>query len=205
MMRFFTIFFASLVLIGCNGAKQTTADSFKQPVQNFLNTKGGLCMEMPAKSLPYQVPYKSMYHSEQYIKSEVLKEMGMLTRKDVEKNNRYDPDLYEYDVSDEGKVFLKNPGTKYFGFCSGNQKLLSIDNFTEPSDNMGLKVSHVSYTYTYENVEELFMKKINDGVKRIATNFNKEYPETIEIPGQERSKSVFVSTDKGWMEESFLK
>lgn len=59
----------------------------------------------------------------------------------------------EYDLTDEGRQYYKADATKNLrgdslgGFCFGKASITEIEEFTEPADMMGARISRVRYRY----------------------------------------------------------
>ena len=188
----FAISLLSIFLLACNENKQVTKESFKKPIEDFIKTQNGACLPPLLREVPYQVAYKSLAQRDALIEAETLVKIGLLTKREVEKRNRYDNDYYEYDLSENGRRLFRT-SSKGGRFCTGRQELVSIDNFTEPSDLHGVKVSHVQYTVVVKDLDEW-----------LRINFFEKFPKDSSNKSsfQEQKKNSFILTANGWIEKT---
>jgi hypothetical protein len=95
---------------------------------------------------------------------EALVKAGLLSKKDVQVEEKAflggprQVTKVAYDLSEEGKKYYKQGVSKNMrgealgGLCAGKATVKSIDQFSEPADMMGLKVSRVNYEYTVSDL-----------------------------------------------------
>src|SRR6202042_198653 len=61
----------------------------------------------------------------------------------------------EYSLTEEGKKYLVKSGAGNVGgfdaFCGGKYKVKEVENFTEPADMFGTKISQVNFTVVAED------------------------------------------------------
>ncbi|MEP9737985.1 hypothetical protein QYG74_23800, partial [Xanthomonas euvesicatoria] len=123
-------------------------------IQAYLDTQKGLCAAIPAKGLPFTLANQDMLGGQNKKRADALVDAGLLTKRDTEVKamfgNKMEP-ATEYQITDTGKKFLVANGANTLAaqdaFCTGKYTVVEVDNFTEPSDMMGVKLSQVNFRY----------------------------------------------------------
>ncbi|MCY1361705.1 hypothetical protein D9M69_483810 [compost metagenome] len=196
---------ALLVCTGCTDPKQASEANFKQAIQAYLDTTYPRCYvesNFPTETQEFDIRGTNrMLHA--LAKVDVVKETE-LSRKEIPASFGMEArtDIrYAYDLTEEGRKYFKPEvvelmsGKKLGGLCFGRAHLLSVDNFTEPADMMGQKISHVTYSWSVTDLpdwasrkEVVEMDRALEGDVDSGKNPHKE-------------TKVVVLTNKGWVHE----
>lgn len=209
-MKKFVVSFVLVALVafsaGCSSPKDANKENFAKATQAYLDETYPRCYvtsNFPAKEKIYErKENKNIYH--------VLAAEGILSEQVVKKYEKKSSMLvpyteYEYDLTEEGKKFYREGVAETFGgdsvggICFGKAKTSSIENFTEPSDMMGMRVSHVTYLYSVDDIPE-WAKTVE---VTAASQAIKRDVESGETPL--KSVAGFILTDKGWLHEKLFR
>ncbi|MCL2625650.1 MAG: hypothetical protein FWD46_02370 [Cystobacterineae bacterium] len=101
----------------------------------------------------------------------------------------------EYHLTDAGKEYLVAKA-QWNAFCTGKYVLLEVENFTEPADAMGMKLSQVNFRYKLTGAAD-WVKTESLGVAY--KDFAKRAQDDIQ------DKAALVLTNDGWMHERLFK
>ncbi|WP_439672817.1 Lipoprotein (plasmid) [Cupriavidus necator] len=194
-----------LALTGCGSKQDATKSNFKAAIQDYFDKTKGACVMAPAKSFPFKIEKKDglrfMRNPE---KAAALAKAGLLSEAEAEMPsqnpwNKTPIPATEYGLTEFGKKFLiKGAGgniENWDGFCGGKFKVVEVDNFTQPADMFGSKVSQVNYTY--EIVDAADWTKVPE--------MRAAYPQLKAASEKARDKTVLVATSEGWMHERLFK
>jgi hypothetical protein len=155
-LRFLAIPLVLLTLAGCSDPKAVSERNFKNAIQHYLDAAYPRCYvisNFPADKGEWDFTNKNE-------KLAALEKVGIVTSKEIqveEKDFLGRPrkvTKVSYDLTTEGKKFFKPNvshnmrGEPLGGLCAGKATVKSIDQYSEPAEMMGLKVSRVNYQYT---------------------------------------------------------
>lgn len=198
-----------LLAIGCSNVKDASESNFKKAAQEYLDTA------YPTSYITVQFPYvpkdnmdtRTDKIMEQMEKAGLVKQTEITRKKQtifMSANNETET-VQGYELTDEGKKYYKADveqsvmGQPRGGFSFGKAKVEKVENFTEPADLMGMKVSKVTYTYTVSDIPEWATKKelleLNQKLKTDV--LSKEKPV--------QRADGFVLTEKGWIHEKMMR
>jgi hypothetical protein len=154
----------SLGLVGCGNPKEANKGNFAKAISQKLGQKPAYIIPDGSNELS-KVSACSMGIRDIGIGSmftnrwnDQLTQLGFLSRRTVTKPpTDYSGPREEiiYELTEQGKQLAKpvkdEPGNKdyYIPFCKVSFK--EVLSYTEPSDAMGVKASHVKYAYTLED------------------------------------------------------
>lgn len=196
---------ASLVaLAGCGSKQDANKSNFQSAIQDYLNTRKGVCVMLPAKEVPFTFQKAGGFHvMNEPEKAAALVSAGLLSAKDTQVKafigNQMVPGV-EYSLTDEGKKYLVKGGAGNVGnwdaFCGGKYKVKEVENFTQPADMFGAKVSQVNYLYEVDDAPNWAK------VPALQTAYPLVKHDLTGSPGD---KAVLVSTSEGWMHERLFK
>lgn len=201
----------TIALSGCNDPKDANESNFKVAAQQYLDSVYPHCYVQTA--LPGKET-RNVYEKKEDQKVSdnalhILATKGLLDEKEISRKHyeksyfsgAHDAVEIEYYLTEEGEKYFKPNVSKTFGgddiggFCFGKATVAEVNNFTEPSDAMGQKISRVAYTYKVTDIPE--WAKSED-----LTEKNNKLKEDVNSGQQPVSaKAVFVLTNKGWMHE----
>jgi hypothetical protein len=198
------------VCSGCSSSQQANETNFKDSVQAYLDKEYPKCyltenfpiisekiLSGNEKKLLRLMAKNGLLSEKETSRKEIGGAFGMV--KELVVN-------YSYDLTEEGKRFYKPEvetridGNKIGGFCFGTAKVSSIDQFTDPTDIMGKKISKVIYSYSVSGFPEWakneeIMSTINSGLK-----------EDIDSENAPKKKNIdLMLTNNGWMPERLFK
>ncbi|SHM89242.1 hypothetical protein SAMN05216593_104164 [Pseudomonas asturiensis] len=145
------------LLAGCSDPKKASEENFEKAAQAYLDTQYPKCFVLaafPVASKEFDVSGQNKtFHA--LAGAGVLKETE-LSRKEIPKSvfSEARTDVrYSYDLTDEGRKYYKDNvqklmnGNTVGGICVGKAKVVKIDQFSEPGEMMGQKISRVTYSY----------------------------------------------------------
>ncbi|TVT84316.1 hypothetical protein [Pseudomonas sp. H3(2019)] len=157
-----TILLAALA--GCSDPKKANEENFEKAAQTYLDTQYPQCFvvtEFPTETKDFDITgnNKALHALAQV---GIIKEVE-LSRKEIPKSlwQEQRTDIrYSFDLTDEGRKFYKNNaqklmnGTTAGGLCVGKAQIVSVDQFSEPGDMMGQKISRVTYSYKVHDLPD---------------------------------------------------
>jgi hypothetical protein len=195
---------------GCSNPQDANETNFKNSVQAYLDKEYPKCYYIQN----FPVTTEHMFSNEELLR--LLAKLGILEEKetggkkqDVSKgwsfnNDKYMIPIYSYNLTEEGRKYYNlEAGTgingKVGGFCLGKAKVSAIDQFTEPSDMMGEKVSRVIYHYSVAGFPEWAKdEQIKSVLKELKADVESENNPKKEV-------GDLILTNKGWVLSVFLK
>lgn len=196
---------ASLVaLAGCGSKQDANKSNFQSAIQDYLNTRKGVCVMLPAKEVPFTFQKTGGFHvMNEPEKAAALMSAGLLSAKDTQVKafigNQMVPGV-EYSLTDEGRKYLVKGGAGNVGnwdaFCGGKYKVKEVENFTQPADMFGAKVSQVNYLYEVDDVPNWAKVPALQAAYPLVKH---------DLTGAPGDKAVLVSTSEGWMHERLFK
>lgn len=195
---------AVLLLTGCGSKKDANKSNFAEAIQSYLDTRNGVCISLPAKEAPFrleQKPFFDIINAQE--KATAMVSAGLLSARDIEMpqpgTNKLVPGA-EYSLTDAGKKYLVKGGSgnlgNWDGFCGGKFKVKEVENFTEPADMFGAKISQVNYAYEVDDVP-VWAKEPS-----IQAQFPNLKPALAPTAAD---KAVLVATNDGWIHEMLFK
>lgn len=186
----------ALALAACGSAKDANKSNFSKAIQAYLDTQNGICANLPARELPFRLENQDMLGQGRKARADALADAGLLSKHDTELKALFGGTVpgTEYEVTELGRRYL---GERHkFAFCTGSYTVVDVDNFTEPSDMMGMKVSQVNFHYKAKDTADWIK---NDKVQAAYTNVAEEAKSDI------RGHAGLVLTNDGWLHERLFK
>lgn len=200
-----------IALAACGDPKAASEKSFEAAIQKFMDRQAPECFIRQAK---FPVKHTAYGDEDTLLRNmSALKAVGLVEIKELAVKEF--PNLalgpgkttkqrtLEVLLTDEGKkayIEQRDDGTLGSamgsgGFCFGKQKIVKVEQFTEPSDAMGMKVSQVNYTYRYDGIpawakHEALVKPFPQLAKAIASS-NEPM----------RGRAAVILTNQGWIHE----
>lgn len=191
-----------LGISGCGSAKDANKGNFSKAIQSYLDTQKGLCAAIPAKEYPFTLANKGWF-ADQKKRADALVDAGLLTRRDTQVKADFGNAMQEgseYQLTEQGNEYRVAGGANTMGghdaFCSGKYEVVSIENFTEPSDAMGVTISRVNYRYVLKGAADWMGA---DAVQAAYPEIKKQ------SEGEIQGKAVLVLTNEGWLHERLFK
>lgn len=205
-MRSLVIPLVIFAIAGCSDPKAASERNFKKAIQTYLDAAYPRCYvvsSFPALKSDWDINYSNERLS-------ALEKAGLLAEKEVqveEKDFFGKPRMVtklSYDLTEEGKKFYKADVSKNLrgdsmgGLCVGKATVKSIDQYSEPAEMMGLKVSHVNYEYTVTDLPKWAsspdLQKYVEGLKTDV--------ESQDTPV--KKAEAVVLTSNGWVHEKLF-
>ncbi|WP_295482038.1 hypothetical protein [uncultured Pseudomonas sp.] len=196
-------------LVGCSDPKKASEENFEKAAQAWLDKAYPECLI--TSTFPMNTQEFDVYGTNKTLNA--LAEVGVLTavetsRKDYPENifQKARTEIkYRYELTDEGRKYLKDDartkpdGTVIPGLCIGRAKVDKIEQFSEPGDMMGHRISEVTYTYKVDDLPKWAstpaLMDVNSDVKRMVASQGKPI----------REKRAFVLTNNGWIHERLFR
>ena len=193
-----------LVIAGCGSKQDANKSNFQSAIQDYLNTKKGLCVMVPAKEVPFTLQKTGgIYFISEPEKAAALVGAGLLSAKDTQVKASLGNQMVagvQYSLTDEGKKYLVKGAAGNLGnwdaFCGGKYKVKEVENFTQPADMFGTKISQVNYLYEVDDAP--------DWAKQPAIQAAYPYVQH-DVTGTQGDRAVLVATSDGWMHERLFK
>jgi len=79
-------------------------------------------------------------------RTEALEKLGYLTSEKIKKENKHSASKKRFILTEKGKKVYSSEG-KNKGICAFTRQIKSIDNYTEPSNMMGVTITRVNFTF----------------------------------------------------------
>ncbi|MDO7902266.1 hypothetical protein ACE1YR_08165 [Pseudomonas sp. K1(2024)] len=196
-------------LVGCSDPKKASEENFEKAAQAWLDKAYPECLV--TSTFPMNTQEFDVYGTNKTLNA--LAEVGVLTavetsRKDYPENifQKARTEIkYRYELTDEGRKYLKDDartkpdGTVIPGLCIGRAKVDKIEQFSEPGDMMGHRISEVTHTYKVDDLRKWAstpaLMDVNSDVKRMVASQEKPI----------REKRAFVLTNNGWIHERLFR
>jgi hypothetical protein len=193
---------AVLALGACSNPREASKANFTRAIQAYLDGQNGLCVPLPANEVPFTLPDQDLFPQNK-ARADALVQAGLLAAQPTEMKPGFGSGTRpatEYRATTLGQTFLDTQAPKTLiqraAFCSGTYRVQDVTNFTEPGELMGVKLSHVEYTYT-----------VKDGADWTRSEaLGTAYPELAKH-SQDRvaAKATLILTHDGWVHESQFK
>lgn len=193
---------AVLVLGACSNPREASKANFSRAIQAYLDGQPGLCAALPANEVPFTLAEQDLFPQNK-TRADALVQAGLLSAQPTEVKQPFGNGTRpatEYRATALGERFLEPQAPKTLvqraAFCSGTYQVQDVSNFTEPGELMGVKLSHVEYTYT--------VKDGDDWTR--ADALRSAYPELAKhTQDSVASKATVILTHDGWVHESQFK
>lgn len=192
----------SLALAACGSSKDPSKSNFSKAIQSFLDTQKGLCAAVPARQMPFILANEDLLRQQERKRADALTDAGLLNRSDTETKPVFGNGMQpagKYDLTEKGKKFLvanaADTVASQDAFCTGKYTMVDVDNFTEPSNMMGVKLSEVNFRYKVQGAEDW----ANSEAMRAS------YRNFAEQTGDIKGRATLVLTNDGWMHERLFK
>ncbi|MBS0212768.1 MAG: hypothetical protein JSR26_06230 [Proteobacteria bacterium] len=211
------------LLAGCSDPKAANDKNFAIAIADYLKTVP-LCTRLDVDELPgdYTASTSFGLHDEQlqaptlddffrtHQEEKSLYDLGLMSftiTRHKDENSFGGGEVLRYfahaTLTDKGKAAYRVVHTHMLGnraaFCYGQKHLVSIDNFTEPSNMLGQTVSNVQYTWQLYDVADW----AKDAKLQAAEPDIKRELATASQPTKDAGNLVL--TNKGWIHVALLK
>jgi len=202
---------STLLLAGCDSPKDANKSNFEKAVNASLEKECIIVSPMgmfDAKPYPVRLAViqpdnftsqeqADKRNSERFSNLDALVKAGVLAVRETQVNEIVgfsetgkQVSGREYSLTGDGKKYLKSD--KRPDFCVGHYKVDEINDFTEPGDAMGMKISRVNYTYSPAGVAAWVN---NDEIK-------KAFPElSRQMETKQKGHKTLVLKNDGWSAE----
>ena len=196
----------AFLISGCSDPKTPNEKNFAVAVQAYLDTtypKCYLTSEFP-RTVEWDVGGTKTQLRALAKAGLVLEKEGSYEIPTFGGRKRFAP-APAFTLTDEGKKFYKSDAVKLIngknlgGFCFGKAKVKQVDQFTEPSDMLGMRISRVNYTYEVSDLPAW----ANSPAIQAAIPELKADVESDKVPI--KKLDVLVLTNNGWVHERLFK
>jgi len=139
---------ALLVLNSCGEAdkKEVSTENFTRVLNDYYARN---CVMVSHGEFPQVVHTDGFMFGgyKGFIKrTEALEKLGYLTSEKVKKKNKHESSKKRFILTEKGKKIYTSTG-KNKGLCAFTRQIKSIDNYTEPSNMMGITMTRVNFTF----------------------------------------------------------
>lgn len=195
-------------LAGCSDTEEATEANFHKAAQAYLDTQYPHCFvvsSFPTKTQDFDVngTNKALH---------ALAQVGVVSEKEISRTQvperLWQPartDIYyAYDLTEEGRKYYKADAQRMVsgktrgGLCFGKAQVTAIEQYSEPGEEMGQKVSRVTYAF---KVTDLPQWATNESVKAGIADLGKAVA-SADAPFRETR--AMVLTNHGWVHERLL-
>ncbi|GLO47477.1 hypothetical protein [Pseudomonas putida] len=179
-------------LAGCSNSEDTSEASFHKAAQAYLDTQYPHCFVI--SSFPTKTQDFDLHGTNKALHA--LAQVGVVSEKEISRTEvparlwqaaRTDI-YYAYDLTDEGRKYYKADN----GLCFGKAQVTAIEQFSEPSEATGQKMSRVTYAY---KITGLPAWAANEEVKASVAELGKAVASN-EVPLKDTREMVLTS--QGW-------
>jgi len=143
--------------------KTVSADNFKRVLNDYyarnciLVSHGKFPMEMNTDGFMFG-GYEDLLK-----RTEALEKLGYLTSEKIKKENKDSDSKKRFILTEKGKKVYSSEG-KNKGICAFDRQIKSIDNYTEPSNMMGVTITRVNFTFepikSTDTINEMKKEKV---------------------------------------------
>lgn len=192
---------AIFMLIGCGeiDKKEVSKENFKRVLNDYYARN---CEKISTTSFPKEVKLKnSSFNNLKEL--EAYERLGLVKSENIKIEERSLFGNKRKQV--EGKKFsLTKTGEKYYinmkygeGFCVYNRSIATIDNYTEPSNMMGITLTRINFTFAPIKSTDLLaeIKKEKVLIEKFSRTLNKK---------SDRAELILTGM-KGWMHQREFK
>ena len=195
-----------LVSTGCSGdLKEANEKNFGQAAQLWLNQEFPVCVVHGNFPLfPREMDIRGEDKTLQ-----AMARVGLVTETPAEVEDIFGgkKQSVRYELTEEGKKYYFPDrvetlgGDKLGGLCFGKGKLESVENFTTPTQFMGVQGSRVTFTYRITDIPDW----AQNGPVADVLSSKREFKEIL-ASGQTpiRKTQGFIQTEKGWVHEKLF-
>ncbi len=179
-------------LAGCSNSEDISEASFQKAAQAYLDTQYPHCFVI--SSFPTRTQDFDLHGTNKALHA--LAQVGVVSEKEISRTEvparlwqaaRTDI-YYAYDLTDEGRKYYKADS----GLCFGKAQVTAIEQFSEPSEVTGQKMSNVTYAY---KITGLPAWAANEQVKASVAELGKAVASN-DTPLKETR--AMVLTSQGW-------
>jgi len=196
MKKISLLILAIFIVVGCGeiDKKEVSKENFKRVLNDYYARN----CEMIA---PGKFPQEMMMiieglYGDVVKRMEALEKLRYLTSKEIKKTNKYESDKKLFSLTEKGKkIYSKKE--KHEGICAFNRKIKSIDNYTEPSNMLGITMTRIEFTF--EPVASTDILKEMKKEKALAEHIDKVSKETTD------SAKLILTGMKGWIHQREFK
>jgi len=202
-MKFTYILIISIMIFIVNGCGEI--DNKEVSKENFINILNDYysrnCVMIGTGDFPKEEKLKGGFYNS--IKElEALERLGFVKSKNIKieevwiRNETKKVDGKLFSLTEKGKKYYKNE--KYSkGFCIYNRSIATIDNYTEPSNMMGMTLTRVNFTFSPIKSTDLLreIKKEKVLMDSLSKSLNKK---------SDRAELILTGM-KGWMHQRDFK
>lgn len=193
---------AVLVLGACSNPREASKANFSRAIQAYLDGQPGLCAALPANEVPFTLAEQDLFPQNK-TRADALVQAGLLSAQPTEVkqpfgNGTRPATEYRATAAGQSALVAQAPNTlvQRSAFCSGAYKVKDVTNFTEPGELMGVKLSHVEYTYTVKGSADWAR---SDALRSAYPELDKHAQDSV------TSKATLILTHDGWVHESLFK
>lgn len=193
---------AAVALSACGNPRDASKANFSRAIQAYLDGQAGLCVPLPANEVPFTLGDHDLFPQNK-TRADALVQAGLLSSHPTEVKQPFGSSTRpatEYRATAVGQSALVAQAPKTLvqrsAFCSGAYKVQDVTNFTEPGELMGVKLSHVEYTYTVKGSADWAR---SDALRSAYPELDKHAKDSV------TSKATLILTHDGWVHESLFK
>lgn len=199
---------SSLLLSACSGdPKEANERNFKTALQSYLDSKYPRCYVVA--TMPYA---KEFDFTNNRATLKALAKAGLVVETEVSRKEvpvdfsgkTRTQILTSFDLTEEGKKYYRKDAVKNLagddmgGFCAGKAKVEKINQFSEPADMFGAKISRVSYSYSVSDLPGWAKdSEVAGSVEQLKKDVASE-----KAPVNENA--VLVLTNNGWVHQALF-
>jgi DNA-binding PadR family transcriptional regulator len=144
-MKFGFLIIAILLLNGCGeiDKKEVSKENFKRVLNDYYARN---CVLIARGEFPQELYAHNMFGDGPIKRMEALEKLGYLTSEKIKKENKHSEPKKRFILTEKGKKVYVNK-EKNQGICAFTRQIKSIDNYTEPSNMMGITMTRVNFTF----------------------------------------------------------
>ncbi len=210
MKKIITAIFCCVLAIGCSDPKEANKANFEKAINAYFQASPE-CLNVFGRDIPPVTIKQGGVGASKIEDYDRFAKIGLLKATDGETEyteffRKVSIKTKTYDLTDEGRRYYyedKSDPLLVFsagadrGFCYGKRSVAQIKNFSEPTNDKGLIVSHVNFTY---RISEISPWAKNSEIRAAYKNMDAKL-NALEV----EDKVVLVKTAEGWIHRSKFK
>lgn len=182
------------LLAGCQDSRKANEENFSRAIQDYLDSRDGLCVGVPGRVYPYQAEHDSPLIVQDRARLAALAKVGLLRQTGTENAPRYELDA-------NADTYLRRSNSdqaqgEHDAFCTGRLVLDRISYFTEPASGGGFTLSQVNYVYHLADaaawIKDTAVQEAYEDLPALSAE---------QVQGQAR----MILTSKGWIHQNLYR
>jgi hypothetical protein len=201
-------------LASCDSSKNPSKENFARVINESIKD-ANMCLYPTFYPKRFDADELAQKNNSEFKASIALERMGLLSSKEVEYTPQYSQSdsrfafAYilgskkqigrEFTLTEKGQKYSSKPGKESALCYAHGAEISKIMHFTEPADKDGERITNVTYTYKYKNIDEWAKDPaVMDQASLLKESLNKK-DSPYDPFGETQVTRTFKLTNEGWM------